>query len=425
MGNVASEFHISKTRIRVKQGRKKVLDQVFGEETIRFGAYASNDVIIADEKVSGFHCVLKLQGGAYQLLDEDSTNGTYCGDIRVNDVIVSLPFEFKIGSVTVRVSQSGASAVHKLAALDHYGQLVGDSVAMRKLYGYLEKVAGSQTTVLLSGETGVGKELVAATLHDKSSRADHSFVVVDCGAIPSNLIESELFGHEKGAFTGATSTRVGAFEQASGGTIFLDEIGELPLSMQPKLLRALESRTVKRVGGTERIHCDVRVVAASNKSLSAEVNNGTFRSDLFFRLAVVELSIPPLRERLSDIPLLVSLFESQIENDLSASPFTPEVIGEMQRYRWPGNVRELRNVVERALLLGAHIPTTAVETEPSRDVDIKVPYKLAKKTLVDHFERDYAAALIAHHEGNVSAAARAAGIDRMSLHKILQRHNLK
>ena len=293
-------------------------------------------------------------------------------------------------------------------------------------------MAPTDATVLVTGETGTGKELVAEALHEHSPRKNGPFVVLDCGAIPANLMESETFGHERGSFTGATAAHAGAFERANGGTLFLDEIGELPLEMQPKLLRALERKEIRRVGGAKTMQVNIRVVAATNRDLAVEVNKGRFREDLYYRLAVAHLAVPPLRARRDDNPLLVEHILASLPDGLRARP-RPETIELMKRHEWPGNVRELRNVVERAVLyrqavrepsIMAPVPAGAGAAPPAAApvaVDPTVPFKLAKQDMIDEFERRYVRALLDAHGGNISAAARAAGIDRMSIHKILTR----
>jgi DNA-binding NtrC family response regulator len=311
--------------------------------------------------------------------------------------------------------------------------MVGRSVVMRELFARLAAVAPTDATVLVTGETGTGKELVAEALHENSARKGGPFVVLDCGAIPANLMESETFGHERGAFTGATSARAGAFERANGGTLFLDEIGELPLEMQPKLLRALERREIRRVGGTKMLQVNIRVVAATNRDLAVEVNKGRFREDLFYRLAVAHLAVPALRERRDDIPLLVEHILAGLPEGRDRGPRS-ETIELMKKHEWPGNVRELRNVIERAVLfkqnvrepsvIAAAVPAAREAVSPDDlrvVVDPKIPFKVAKQDLIDEFERRYVRALLDAHGGNISAAARAAGIDRMSIHKILTR----
>ncbi|MGE5185530.1 MAG: sigma-54 interaction domain-containing protein [Acidobacteriota bacterium] len=308
--------------------------------------------------------------------------------------------------------------------------LIGSSPALRALCERIEAHARSSATVLIRGETGSGKELVADAIHQCSPRRDQPFVVLDCSAIPEQLFEAQLFGHEVGAFTGAVKSTAGVFEMAHGGTLFLDEIGELPLDVQSKLLRAVETRKVRRLGGAKVFASDVRLVAATNRDLAAEVNRGTFRSDLYYRLAVARLSVPSLRERREDIPLLVEHFLRQLSVSSGyPDPKLPDdFVTRATRHAWPGNVRELRNAVERALLLPNH-PTLGFESPPKKDdgfatVDIDVPFKVAKQKLVDEFDRRYLEALLGEHDGNISAAARAAGIERMSIYKMIRRLGL-
>jgi len=353
----------------------------------------------------------------------------------------------------VRFEPLGESVELELSSAETFGGIVGSSVPMRELFARLEKIAQSDATVLVTGETGTGKELVAEAVHEHSKRKSGPFVVLDCGSIPQNLIESELFGHEKGAFTGATHTYAGAFERSDGGTVFLDEIGELPLAMQPKLLRVLERKEVRRVGGSKTISTDIRVVAATNRDLGVEVNRGRFREDLYYRLAVARIHVPPLRERREDLALLVEHFLS-ITPGAEGTRLEPGTVELMMKHDWPGNVRELRNVIERAVLLsdatsggGIQLSRTAIsgkrkgsqggasgnESTPAPTtgdtlaviVDTRVPFKHAKQGLVEEFERRYIGRLLDDHHGNISAAARAAGIDRMSIHKMLNRLGLE
>jgi DNA-binding NtrC family response regulator len=302
---------------------------------------------------------------------------------------------------------------------------------MRKLFGLLDKVSGSDANVLIEGESGTGKELVASEIVRRGARARKPFVVVDCGSISSNLIESELFGHARGAFTGADKDRVGAFEAADGGTVFLDEIGEMPLDMQPKLLRALEAREVRRVGETKSRKVDVRVIAATNRRLDREVNQGRFREDLCFRLSVITVRVPALRERAGDMELLVNVFLDALGARASRHLFTPELLREMEQWEWPGNVRELRNHIERVVVLGTPMspvppPTSSDNLETAAlGVDLETPFRDAKEALVADFERRYVTALMDWADGNVSRAARKAKMDRMNLHRLVQRYNLR
>jgi two-component system response regulator GlrR len=304
--------------------------------------------------------------------------------------------------------------------------MVGRAPAMRAVFARLQRAAASDATVLLTGETGTGKELAAEGLHAASRRAAKPFVIVDCAAVPPDLLESELFGHERGAFTGATASRAGAFETANGGTVFLDEIGELSTALQPKLLRALERREIKRVGRDAWHAVDVRIVAATNRDLRAEVNAGRFRSDLYYRLAVVEIRLPALRERRDDLPAIV---DAMIERmGMAAAPEaallrTPDARAELARHPWPGNVRELRNYLERCLVLAERPALAEPIADPAAPVGDDL--RAARKQWTAEREKAFLEELLARHGGNVSAAARAAGYDRKHLYRLLWRHGLR
>ena len=447
----AASVRVRRCRVEVLGGPDTGLTRDIEAPVIRIGARRGNDVQLSDTQVSGLHCEIRLDERGYRLRDLDSTNGTFVSGLRINDVYVPPGSSITVGSTRMRFQPLGESVELALSSRTRFGGIFGKSVVMRELFARLEKLAASDATVLISGETGVGKELVAESLHEYSPRSAGPFVVLDCGSIPQNLIESELFGHERGAFTGAVSSYAGAFERAHKGTLFLDEIGELPLAMQPKLLRALERKEVRRIGGTRTIQVDIRVVAATNRDLGVEVNRGRFREDLYYRLAVARVHVPPLRERREDIELLIEHFLS-ITPNAEGAELTAETIELMKKHDWPGNVRELRNVIERALLLsesppmsdprefrpsaprpvvgeaaaaaaeGPVVPVTALEDEVMAvPIDTRSPFKIAKQALVTEFERRYIRRLLAEHGGNISAAARVAGIDRMSIHKMLHR----
>jgi DNA-binding NtrC family response regulator len=315
---------------------------------------------------------------------------------------------------------------------------------MRALFSTLEKAAATDATILIEGETGTGKEATAESIHQASRRRDGPFVVVDCGAIPANLLESELFGSERGAFTGAVASRPGAFETASGGTIFLDEIGELQLDLQPKILRALDRRQVKRVGSTAYRPADVRVIAATNRSLRTEVDAKRFRSDLYYRLAIVRIKLPALRERIDDLPLLVEHVVNimGVGNAAETEALrTREFIERLCRYPWPGNIRQLRNYIERCVALGdAHLspgldtcppppmdpPSSATSPPPAGfEFDPAEPLRVARERWTYRCEHAYLEAVLRLHDNNVAAAARAAGVDRIYLYRLLWKHGLK
>ncbi|HEY4059692.1 MAG TPA: sigma 54-interacting transcriptional regulator [Kofleriaceae bacterium] len=449
IGGRASSARLRRCRVEVVTGPDAGLVRDIEASVIRVGARRGNDVQLTDSKVSGLHCEIRLDDRGYRLRDLDSTNGTYVSGLRINDVYIQPGAQIALGGTRFKFDPLGDSVEIELSDTDRFGSMIGRSVKMRELFARLEKLAKADTTVLVTGETGAGKELVAEALHDYSPRKDGPFVVLDCGSIPPNLIESELFGHERGAFTGATASYAGAFERAHGGTVFLDEIGELPLAMQPKLLRVLERKEVRRVGGSKTLEVDLRVVAATNRDLGVEVNRGRFREDLYYRLAVARVHVPPLRDRKDDLPLLIEHILSITPGGETAS-IAQETIDLMMKHDWPGNVRELRNVIERAVLLAEapenedslrRAPAAAVQKEPSITVtpsqtataseasmtvpvDVTVPFKNAKQNVISEFEKRYISRLLAQHDGNISAAARAAGIDRMSIHKMLHRLGL-
>jgi len=406
-------------------------------DRIVVGTHESANVRLDDRTVSRFHCEITHVGGQLLVRDLGSRNGTYIDGVAIREAFCPPTGALVLGETRLALRSLSRQKPTNTATRDRFGLLTGQSAAMRRVIGQLERVAATDATVLLLGETGTGKELAAESIHRESPRASGPFVIVDCGAIPSELLESELFGHERGAFTGAVRSREGAFSAAAGGTIFLDEIGELPRDLQPKLLRALSRRAVKPVGGEAYVDIDVRVIAATNRDLRQEVNVDRFRSDLYYRLAVVEVRLPPLRDRLDDLPILVEamLRESRatpIETSrLLATPF----LDQLREHRWPGNVRELHNAIDRALALGPCEPEQCSEAttplgSPSGElsgppIDLSRPFKEARDDWTATFERAYLAALLAEHGGNIRAAARAAGIDRVHLYRLLARHGLR
>ncbi len=382
------------------------------------------DVALEDKKVSAVHAEIELEPRGYRLRDLGSSNGTFVGQVRIVDGYLTSGAVITVGDDQIRFVAEAASVEVPLHDDAGLAGMLGKSAAMRRLFAEIDRVAATDATVLVTGETGTGKECVADALHQLSARSGGPFVVLDCGAVPAQLFESQLFGHEAGAFTDARRASPGVFEQAEGGTVFLDEIGELPLDLQTRLLRVVETRTVRRLGGRESKALDVRVVAATNRDLAAEVNRGTFRSDLYYRLSVVELSVPPLRERLEDVEPLALHFLSTIAPGGTAA--LPEgFLAWARAHPWPGNVRQLRNAVERAVTLGSFAPQPRPTGSPAGPtIDLSVPFRDAKQRLVDDFDRAYIGALLARHAGNVSAAARAAGIDRMSIYKAMARLGL-
>jgi transcriptional regulator with GAF, ATPase, and Fis domain len=421
---------------------------VFAQDEIRIGSSPDVDVPISDPAISREHLAIRLGPHGWTLTDTGSTNGTFVGDLRIERASIAEDVLVRLGKSAVRLESLAETVEQEISPRASFGRMIGASAAMRETFALLERVAASDLTVLVEGETGTGKELAAEGLHEASGRQG-ALVAVNCGAIPRELIESELFGHEKGAFTGAVRERIGAFVAADRGTLFLDEVGELPLDMQAKLLRALERHEVKPVGADRSRIVDVRIVAATNRALPREVAAGRFRQDLYYRLAVVVVRVPPLRTRLEDLRLLVDHIQDELARRRAASNLPPcerldeTAIAMLLRYDFPGNVRELRNIVERWAVLGA----TASPGEPAVGghaleqiaaspaapsapgvVDaalLALPYHEAKDAWIDRFDRGYAEEILRQSGGNVSKAARDAGIDRRHLQRLMTRFGLK
>jgi len=326
----------------------------FEKDGITLGALADNDVLLPDDTASRYHCRITQEGDSYLLTDLDSTNGTFVNGVRVRQAFLHPGCIIKAGKTELRFEAPEQREVMQPSQRDRLGALIGRTLRMREIFSIVEKIAPTSATVVIEGETGTGKEVVAKCIHALSARAGKPFIVFDCGAVPDNLIESELFGHEKGSFTGAFMSRRGLFETAQDGTIFLDELCELDLELQPKLLRVLEQREVRRVGSNKPVRVDVRVIAATNRNLEEEVARGRFREDLFFRLSVVRIFVPPLRERVEDIPALIAHFlahegfNRRLDGGRRVDEVSQEALDALLAYEWPGNVRELINILERA-----------------------------------------------------------------------------
>jgi len=400
------------------------------------GTHKSNDLAVSDPMVSRFHCEIRVDIANSQIVDLGSKNGTSVDGVRVRDADIKHGSLVKVGQSVLRFELGNATHTKSLSPRTEFGSVVGHSTVMRALFDILERAAQSDATILLEGETGTGKGITAESIHEASPRRGKPFSVVDCASLPTHLLESELFGHERGAFTGAVSRRTGAFEAASGGTIFLDEIGELPLDLQPKLLRALEERQVRRVGGNALQNVDVRVIAATNRDLRREVNEGRFRSDLYYRLALIRVKVPALREHLEDIPLLVERLLATSHNatpEMAAVLRAPQFIETLQRASWPGNVRELRNHLESCLVLRQVVPFGEPEPlEPqqlshsaSSATDASLGYQEARLRSLLAWEAQYLRALLKKHDGDVEKAAEAAGISRAYIYRLLSRHGIR
>ncbi len=414
------------------------------KDLIRIGSAPDNDLVVADPAVSRYHLEVHKQGGSYVIKDNGSTNGTFVGELRVKEATIRKRGEIKIGDSALLFEPLDTELVVEPSMAHSCDDLVGRSVQMREIYTVIERVAPTELAILVTGETGTGKELVARALHKKSRRADKPFVTLDCSALPPTLIESALFGHEVGAFTGADKAYAGVFERADGGTLFLDELGELPLDLQPKLLRALERGEVQRLRGDKMIRVNVRVIGATNRDLNEMVQQATFRGDLYYRLAVIRIGLPALRDRLVDLPMITEAFFERYKNELRetgarAFHLGPAAISACEAYGWPGNVRELINVLRRAAVFAksneitvADLPTEVSGAKDRRPAsssgnamelpNASVPFKDAKARVLNAFERQYLQDLLLRHNQNISKAAREAGIDRRHLYRLLEKY---
>jgi transcriptional regulator with GAF, ATPase, and Fis domain len=473
-GGGGPTLHLRRCKL-VGEDAGRQVDRAFDQGTIRIGAMDDNDLVLTDDTVSRYHCKIVQEETGYVLYDLGSTNGTFINKVRVREAYLKPGCTVGLGQTELKWSAGEEEVEIVPSRKDHCGDLVGKSAKMREMYSIIEKIAPTNTTVVIEGETGTGKEVVAQTIHKLSLRANGPLMVFDCGAVPENLIESELFGHEKGSFTGAIMTRQGLFEMGDSGTVFLDELGELPLDLQPKLLRALEQREIRRVGANRSLKVDVRIIAATNRNLEDEVRAGRFRQDLFYRLSVVRIILPPLRERHDDIPLLARHFLRHHAYNKAGDgaprlkSFSKEAMDMLLAYRWPGNVRELVNSIERAVSFadgdtievrdlpdpirdavtsGAvnvgtarpQAPREAATAEAAGSSLASSPpvtparslaegfvgtFKEGKEIVVSSFERDYIVALLKKNGGNISHAAREADIDRKYFRKLMKKYAIE
>ena len=446
VGAVTDMIHLNKAKLVVIDGPDRGKQLVLDKPIIRIGSNEKNDLLLTDNTVSRFHCEIRNVRDEWLLVDRDSTNGTYAGELRLREAFLYPNCEVLVGNSLVRFSPLVEEIPVFPIARSTYEGLIGGASRMREIYGVIDKVAPSELSVLIEGETGTGKELVARAIHDRSRRAKGPLVIFDCSAFPETLLESELFGHEKGAFSGAIRTHRGVFERAEGGTVFFDELGEMSVNLQPKFLRALENGEIRRVGGERTIKVDVRVVAATNRNVIQLVEEGKFRQDLFYRLAKVRLILPALRERKDDVTLLIDHFmgEMRKRGDLPAQcrGFAAAALEVLQAYDWPGNVRELRNVVERATTFaeGEFVQVSDLPGDlharlgrhgPARPIGLFMPQpdsveslKDAKERMVSQYEREYLLRLLERHNKNISRVARDAGIDRRHVYRLMKKYEI-
>jgi two-component system, NtrC family, response regulator HydG len=406
------------------------------EGPVSVGQSVACEFRLTDPRVSRRHASFELADRQLRFVDAGSTNGTFVQGVSVIEALLQGDEMVRLGETTLRVTLLSPSTVVAISSAAHFGRLLGESPEMRRLYPLLERLAISDVPVVIEGETGTGKELVAEALHECGPRAAGAFVVFDCTAVAPNLIESELFGHQRGAFTGAVGERKGVFEQAHGGTLLIDEIGDLPMALQPKLLRVLERSEVRRVGGEGARRVDVRVLAATRRNLDREVQSGRFRDDLFHRLAVTRAMLPPLRRRKGDVVLLARAFAQA-----GAGVTLPEsLLRSWEEYAWPGNVRELRNAVARRMALGElqGWSETVSDDDPAvssvsadaaadvagvleRIVSRGLPLNVARQQVLEELERRYVGRVLAEHGGNVTRAAAASGIARRQFQRVKRR----
>jgi DNA-binding NtrC family response regulator len=437
-----TQVPVATLRVDVVEGPDKGLTHTAETDVLTVGFAAGNDLVLHDPTVSRYHVELKRVDGGISVTDLGSKNETIVDGLRIQRGVVPAGSVLVLGESKVRIA-NGDEVVVDIHESDNLKGLRGHTPVMKRLMARIERASQTDKPALIVGESGTGKELCARALHDLGPRPDRPFETVDCGALSPNLVASELFGHERGAFTGAERQHIGAFERANGGTLFLDEIGELPADLQAALLGVIERRKFRRVGGRADIACSVRIIAATNRDLRAEVNTGGFRLDLYYRLAVVVLSLPPLRDRSADIPLLIDQFLRDCGYAGAARDlFSAATLVEMVRHRWPGNVRELRNMVEAAVAmgeapaldresLGGDQPgdsSSVADVFPSGDLLaplLHLSYKDARDRLLRQFERSYLQQLLERTKGNVSRAAREAHMDRSHLIDLLARHRIR
>ncbi len=416
-------------QLRVIDGISEGTRHVGNGERMIVGTDPTADFRLADPTISRTHCELVVTDGRVLVRDLGSRNGTFVNGVSVVAAHLSTGSVIQVGRTKFVFDAGRADTAITRTNRDRFGSLVGGSPAMQKVFEILEHAAASDVTVLIQGETGTGKDLAANSLHNASERRSAPFIVVDCSAISTHLLESELFGHERGAYTGAEKTRAGVFEAAAGGTIFLDEIGELALDLQPKLLRVLEQREVRRVGGTEVIPIDVRIIAATNRDLAAEVKAQRFRSDLYYRLMVAEVTMPPLRERVEDLPLLVRAILQQLGAEASHDTLfdRPEFIAELHKHTWPGNGRELRNYLSRCISLQQYVAPALLgeANEETSPIDVDVPLRELRERWIEKFEKTYLEKILLANGNSVTLAARAAGLNRAHFHRLLARHGIR
>lgn len=422
---------VQKLTLEASPSKGAKISRALGLRPLVVGSEPECDVCLTEPGVSRQHAQLALKSDGVHLRDLGSKNGTFVKGVRIIEAVVKPGDDIRVGHCALTLHAVGQAERVNLPSETHFGQALGASPSMRLLFAGLRRAAASDAPVLLHGESGTGKELLARAIHDHSPRRDKPFIIFDCGAVAPTLVEAELFGNEKGAYTGADKARVGLLESAHGGTVFLDEVGELPLDLQPKLLRALEARQIRPVGGGDYRAADARVICATHRDLRTRVESRQFREDLYFRLAVLIAEVPPLRERLEDLPLLVESFLAKQTPPRKLDALPTNALSILAAHSWPGNVRELWNTVTRWVLfpqMGAAVLDTGGSTKrlgQALDAVAHLPLREAREVMVEEFETQYLLRKLAEHKDNVTEVSKAAGVSRQFLYRLFDRYGLK
>lgn len=432
---------VPNVRITLASPPRPDVSATLGLEPFVIGSGVGSDLIVADRQVSRRHCELKLTPRGIVLRDLGSKNGTFIDHVPIIEAILDFGRVARIGNSQFKASAVGSPSLIPLSMGGRFGEAVGNSIVMRALFAKLERASATAETILLLGESGTGKEVLARAVHEASPRRNEPFVVLDCGAVSSSLLEAELFGHTRGAFTGAGVARIGLLEEAGHGTLFIDEIGEMPLDLQPKLLRALEAREIRRLGSTEARPLHARVIAATHRNLRANIADGSFREDLYYRLAVMEMHVPALRDRKEDIPLLVEHLLQKQQPGMRISALPPQAMHMLVAHDWPGNVRELRNAVTRLLLFpdvigdmfdnkGRSTTKRGSGSPPSDSHNnvqalLKLSLKEMREVALEQIEARYLGEKLQLHRFNISRMAEDIGVSRTLVYRLLERHGLR
>jgi len=434
----AGMLRVRRTKLLVVSGPLQGREFIINKDLFTLGSGAHNDLVLEDSTISKRHCEISVDDRGYQIRDLESTNGTVIQGVNVSSAYLTPGAEIQLGKTRLVFCPLPEANDIPLSRSENFGAMIGRSMSMRRVFYLAETYAPTEATMMITGETGTGKEILAEEIHRHSPRRNKSFIVIDCAAMAKDLIESELFGHVKGAFTSANADREGAFELADGGTVFLDEIGDLSPDLQPKLLRVLEKREIRRVGENRIRKINVRIICATNRMLATEVNEGRFREDLYYRLSVVQMELPPLRRRRDDVPLLVKKFLVDLHGPTAMESIADfdRTMDVLKRHDWPGNVRELRNLIEvafyserRPLDLSAFLSLGRLragrKAEPEASYATDKPFKDAKNELIEGFEKTYLLDLLARNHANISRSAREAGIERAYLQRLIKKYGLK